>query len=123
VISFLITVFVLTQNVAPAPAPKVPGFEDKFLDFSQVVLVAGATGKIVIQHAIRPTQGSGTVAIQGGLVVSVVVLERATSKKWKKPVKYSVATANIVTGVILGALARVDTSYTRTALTGVPTPQ
>jgi len=113
--SLLITVFVVTQNVTPTP-PKVPGFEDKFLDFSQVVLIAGATGKIVIKHAISPTQGTGTVVMQGGLVVSVVVLERATSKKWAKPVKYSIAAANIVTGVILGTLARVDTTYTRQTL-------
>lgn len=122
-LSFLISVFLLTQNVAPAPQPKVPGFEDKFLDFSQMILVAGSTSKIVIKHASSPTQGSGSVAIQGGLIVSVVVLERATSKRWSKPLKYSIATANIVSGVILGALARVDTSQTRQTLQGMPTPQ
>ncbi len=110
--------------MAPSPPPKVPGFEDKFLSFSQVVLITGATGKIVIKHAISPKQGTGSVVMQGGLVVSVVVLERATSKKWSKPLKYSIGTANIVTGVILGALARVDTSNTRQTLHALsPTPQ
>jgi len=120
-VSFLISVFLLTQNVAPAPQPK--GFEDRFLDFSQMILVAGSTSKIVIKHANSPMQGSGTVAIQGGLIVSVVVLERATSKRWSKPLKYVVATSNIVAGVALGALARVDTSQTRQTLQGLsPTP-
>ena len=123
-IGFAIAALVLLQN---APAPEAPcpckkGFEDKFLTFSQAVLVVGAAGKIVASYSRDPQKGTTTVVVPAGLAGATIAVEALVRPRMSTPVKYMVGTGNIVLGVVLGVFAHHDSQYTRAVLRGAPPP-
>jgi len=123
-VAMMIAAILLVQEPPAkcAPCQPKPGFEDKFLLLSQVILATGATGKIVAKYSRDPNQAATTVTMQAGLVGSVVVVEQLTKKKMNAPTKYLVGTGNIVLGVVLGVFTHHDAAYTRAVLRGAPAP-
>jgi hypothetical protein len=124
----LVIAAVLILQDAPATATQCPcvavkpKFEDKFLTFSQAVLVVGAAGKIVASYSRDPGRGSTAVVVPEGLAGATIAVEALAKNKMSTPVKYIVGTGNIVAGVVLGIFAHHDTAYTRAVIKGGPPP-
>jgi hypothetical protein len=118
-----IAALLLTQNLPPpAVPPPQRGFEDKFLTFSQAVLVVGVGVKVVAQYSRDPSVSGRRVAADASLAGSVVAVEVLAKRKMSAPVKYVVGTANIVAGVVLGIFAHHDSQVTRAVVQGLPPP-
>jgi len=121
-LALTITALLLMQTATPAAPPTKRVFEDRFLAFSQAVLVAGATSKIIAKYSRDVSKTGQSVATSASIAGSVITIEALAYRRMNTPTKYLVGTGNIVAGVILGLFAHHDTQYTRAVLTGQPPP-
>jgi hypothetical protein len=121
-LGLVIAALILVQNIPQPAAPPQRGFEDKFLTFSQAVLVVGVGVKVVAQYSRDPSISGRRVAADASLAGSVVAVEVLAKRKMSAPVKYVVGTANIVAGVVLGIFAHHDSQVTRAVVQGLPPP-